>query len=54
MLPNTISLWPYEEMYFQGAKNTDGTFNYNNRIANVKAFMNEVKENASLIFYYSN
>jgi exodeoxyribonuclease V alpha subunit len=54
MPPNTVSLWPYEEMYFEDDKNEDGTFNYDNRIANVKAFMNEVKEDASLIFYYSN
>lgn len=54
MPPYTVSLWPYEEMYFENDKNEDGTFNYDNRIANVKAFMNEVKENASLIFYYGN
>jgi ATP-dependent exoDNAse (exonuclease V) alpha subunit len=54
MPPNTVSLWPYEEMYFEDDKNEDGTFNYDTRIANVKAFMNEVKEDASLIFYYSN
>jgi exodeoxyribonuclease V alpha subunit len=54
MPPNTVSLWPYEEMYFEDDKNEDGTFNYDTRIANVKAFMNEVKENTSLIFYYSN
>lgn len=54
MPPHTVSLWPYEEMYFEDDKNEDGTFNYDNRIANVKTFMNEVKENASLIFYYSN
>lgn len=54
MPPNTISLWPYEEMYFEDDKNEDGTYNYDNRISNVKTFMNEVKENTSLIFYYSN
>ncbi len=54
MPPNTVSLWPYEEMYFENDKNEDGTFNYDKRIANVKAFMNEVKEDASLIFYYTN
>ena len=54
MPANTVSLWPYEEMYYEDDKNEDGTFNYDNRIANVKAFMNEVKEDASLIFYYSN
>ncbi|TDP61177.1 ATP-dependent DNA helicase [Flavobacterium dankookense] len=52
--PNTISIWPYEEMYFEDDKNADGTFNYENRINNVKAFMKEVKEDTSLIFYYSN
>jgi len=54
MQPNTVSLWPYEEMYFEEDKNSDGTFNYDNRIANVKSFMSEVKEETSLIFYYSN
>lgn len=54
MPPNTVSLWPYEEMYFEDDKNDNGTFNYDKRIANVKTFMNGVKENASLIFYYSN
>lgn len=54
MPPYTVSLWPYEEMYYDEDKNDDGTFNYDTRIANVKAFMNEVKEESSLIFYYSN
>lgn len=54
MPPNTVSLWPYEEMYFEDDKNADGTYNYDTRISNVKAFMNEVEEGTSLIFYYSN
>lgn len=54
MPPSTVCLWPYEEMYYEEDKNKDGTFNYETRINNVKSFMNEVKENASLIFYYSN
>ncbi|MCD8176240.1 MAG: hypothetical protein LUE98_01945 [Tannerellaceae bacterium] len=54
MPPFTVSLWPYEEMYYEDDKNENGTFNYETRIKNVKAFMSEVKENTSLIFYYSN
>ncbi|SIQ53174.1 ATP-dependent exoDNAse (exonuclease V), alpha subunit, helicase superfamily I [Pontibacter lucknowensis] len=54
MPPSTISIWPYEEMYNEGDKNDDGTFNYDKRISNVKAFINQVKEESSLIFYYSN
>lgn len=54
MPPYTVSLWPYEEMYFEDDKNADGTYNYDTRISNVKAFMNEVEEGGSLIFYYSN
>lgn len=54
MPPYTVSLWPYEEMYFEDDKNADGTYNYDTRISNVKAFMNEVEEGSSLIFYYCN
>jgi len=54
MPPYTVSIWPYEEMYYEEDKNKDDTFNYDTRIANVKAFMNAVKEGSSLIFYYSN
>jgi exodeoxyribonuclease V alpha subunit len=54
MPPSTISVWPYEEMYNDADKNTDGTFNYETRISNVKSFINQVREESSLIFYYSN
>ena len=54
MPPNTISVWPYEEMYREEDKNEDGTFNYDTRISNVKTFLGELKKDESLIFYYSN
>ncbi|MCT7554957.1 ATP-dependent DNA helicase [Aliarcobacter butzleri] len=54
MPPYTVSLWPYEEMYYDDDKNENDTYNYDKRISNVKLFMQEVKENHSLIFYYSN
>lgn len=52
--PNTVSLWSYEEMYYDDDKNSDGTFNYEKRMANAKSFINEIKERSSLIFYYAN
>ena len=54
MPPSTISVWPYEEMYYDEDKNDNGTFNYEKRIGNVRNLLNEIKENESLIFYYSN
>lgn len=54
MPPSTVSLWPYEEMYYEKDKKENGTFDYEKRMANVRSFMEEVKENKSLIFYYSN
>lgn len=54
MPPNTISVWPYEEMYREEDKNDDGTFNYDTRISNVRAFLGKLKKDESLIFYYSN
>jgi exodeoxyribonuclease V alpha subunit len=54
MPPSTISVWPYEEMYYEEDKNDDGTFNYETRIQNVRGFLNELKKDESLIFYYSN
>ncbi|RFM35033.1 AAA family ATPase [Chitinophaga silvisoli] len=54
MPPSTISVWPYEEMYFEDDKNEDGTFNYDNRLNNVKDFLKQLERNRSLIFYYSN
>ncbi len=52
--PATVSLWSYEEMYYDDDKNSDGTFNYEKRMANAKTFISEIKENSSLIFYYAN
>lgn len=51
----TVSLWPYEEMYYDEDKNEDGTFNYDTRMANVREFLRslEEKDKRSLIFYYS-
>lgn len=54
MPPNTISIWPYEEMYIEEDKNPDGTFNYETRLDNVRSFMSEIREDVSLVFYYSN
>ena len=54
MPPSTISVWPYEEMYYEDDKNQDGTFNYDTRIANVRNFLKQLKKDESLIFYYSN
>ncbi|MBR8535113.1 AAA family ATPase [Carboxylicivirga sediminis] len=52
--PATVSLWSYEEMYHDDDKNDDGTFNYEKRMSNAKAFIKEIQENSSLIFYYAN
>jgi ATP-dependent exoDNAse (exonuclease V) alpha subunit len=54
MPPSTISVWPFEEMYYEEDKNEDGTFNYETRINNVRNFLSEIKNDESLIFYYSN
>lgn len=54
MPPSSISSWPYEEMYYEEDKNQDGTFNYETRISNVRAFIQELQPGKSLIFYYCN
>lgn len=51
---NTVSLWSYEEMYYDDDKNADGTFNYGKRMANAKSFINEIEAGSSLMFYYAN
>lgn len=54
MPPSTVSLWPYEEMYYDEDKNEDGTFNYQRRMDNVRNFIKTIEKDKSLIFYYSN
>lgn len=57
MLPATVCVWPYEEMYLDEVKNPEGskqTYNYEKRLGRAKAFFSELTKDKSLIFYYSN
>lgn len=53
MLPATVSVWPYEEMYTEEVR--DGNrFNYDRRLDAARRYFDQIDEDQSLIFYYSN
>ena len=53
MLPATVGVWPYEEMYTEEVK--DGqVYNYDKRLAAANEYFDQINEDQSLIFYYSN
>lgn len=57
MLPATVCVWPYEEMYSDDVKNPEGsgqTYNYNKRLERAKQYFRELTPNKSLVFYYAN
>ena len=51
--PATVCVWPYEVMYGDDVK-SGGRFDYNQRLANARAFFGAIKPDRSLIFYYAN
>ena len=53
MLPATVGVWPYEEMYTEDVR--DGRrFNYDRRLAAAREYFDQIDKDKSLIFYYAN
>lgn len=52
--PATVCVWPYEEMYLDEVRRTDGTFDYDRRLERARHYFSVVEPNKSLIFYYAN
>ena len=55
MPPATVSVWPYEEMYYaEGVTKPNGGFDNDKRLEAARAYFNSIAPNQSLIFYYAN
>jgi len=57
LLPATICIWPYEEMYTDEVKFPEGTnriYDYDKRLEKAQKFFQELTPGKSLIFYYAN
>lgn len=53
--PATVSIWPYEEMYYvEGVERPQGGFDYDKRLEAARAYFNKIEVGQSLIFYYAN
>ena len=52
--PASVCIWPYEEMYKEGVKNPDGTYNYDERLKAAREYFSKLEPDKSLIFYYAN
>lgn len=55
--PATTCVWPYEEMYTDEVRNSEGsgqTFNYDKRLERAKQYFSNLTSDKSLIIYYSN
>lgn len=54
MPPSSVCIWPYEEMYKDGVRNPDGTYNYEKRLKAAREYFSLVEPGKTLIFYYAN
>lgn len=54
MPPNSVCIWPYEEMYRDEVKNPDGTYNYDKRLEAARTYFSQIEADKTLIFYYAN
>jgi len=50
----TVCVWPYESMYGDDVKNEQGHYDNDRRSDKSDEFFDEIKNDKSLIFYYSN
>lgn len=57
LLPSTVCVWPYEEMYKDDVKYPEGssqTYDYEKRLEHAKQYFQELAPDKSLVFYYAN
>jgi len=52
--PNTVCIWPYEEMYGDDVKQSGGSFDYDLRLQKAKNYFAQIENDKSLIVYYAN
>ena len=52
--PATVCMWPYEEVYSDDVKDSDGRYDNDARAAKVEEFVADIEAGTSLIFYYAN
>lgn len=51
----TVSIWPYEEMYYgEGVDRQGGGYDYVKRLEAARAYFGKIEPARSLIFYYAN
>jgi exodeoxyribonuclease V alpha subunit len=56
LMPSTVCIWPFEQMYRQEAENRGSgqRYNYDQRLAYATEYFDQIEESRSLVFYYSN
>ena len=52
--PATVCVWPYEVVYSDMVKDSQGRYDNNARAKKVEEFIADIKVDTSLIFYYAN
>ena len=52
--PVTVCVWPYEEVYGDTVRNSQGRYDNDARAANVEKFMADIEADTSLVFYHAN
>ena len=52
--PATVCVWPYEEVYSDTVKDSQGRYDNDIRAEKVEEFIADIKADTSLIFYYAN
>lgn len=53
VLPATVCVWPYEEMYTDDVR-VGNRFDYDRRLERARAYFDSIKPDRSLVFYYAN
>ena len=52
--PATVCVWPYEEVYSDAVKDSQGRYDNDARAEKVNEFIADIEADRSLIFYYAN
>ncbi len=52
--PATVCVWPYEEVYSDAVKDSQGRYDNDARAEKVEEFIADIEAGRSLIFYYAN
>jgi hypothetical protein len=56
LAPSTVCIWPFEQMYRPEVekRGSGQRYDYDQRLAFAKEYFDDIEENRSLVFYYSN